>query len=277
MQEIELSAGSIEYEDTGGSGPVVVLLHGLAMDGSLWRHVVRELRADHRCVVPTMPLGSHRRPMRADADLSPHGIARLEAEFLEALDLREVTLVGIDTGLFQLTAGLYPERIARLVLTPCEAFENFPPGLPGRTAEVGIKMPGGTFLLAQALRWHAVRRLPFTFGWMAKRPIPNELVDAWLRPLQTQRGVRRDLGKYVHTLDKGDMLAAAECLRHFDRPALVIWALEDRVMPPEHGRRLAELLPHGRLIEIADSYTLIPLDQPGELARAIRQFIQDTP
>jgi pimeloyl-ACP methyl ester carboxylesterase len=88
MQEAELSAGIIEYEDTSGSGPVVVLLHGLAMDGSLWRHIVRELRGDHRCVVPMLPLGGHRRPRRADADLSPRGIARLEAEYLEALDLR---------------------------------------------------------------------------------------------------------------------------------------------------------------------------------------------
>jgi len=90
-------------------------------------------------------------------------------------------------------------------------------------------------------------------------------------------GVRRDLSKFVHTLDHGDMLAAAERLRCFDRPALVVWAAEDRVMPPEHGRRFVELLPQGRLIEIADSYTLIPEDQPGELARAIRQFIGDTP
>ncbi len=277
MQEIELSAGIIEYEDTGGSGPIVVLLHGLVMDGSVWRHVVQELREGHRCIVPTMPLGSHRRPMRADADLSPRGIAKLQAEFMETLDLRDVTLVGNDSGVFQLTAGLYPERIARLVLTPCEAFENFPPGLPGRTADVGIKMPGGTFLLAQALRVHALRRLPLTFGWMAKRPIPDEIFNAWLRPAQTQQGVRRDLAKYVRTCKKGDMLAAAERLRSFDRPALVVWAPEDRVNPPEYGRRFAELLPHGRLIEIADSYTLIPLDQPGELARAIRQFIQDTP
>jgi pimeloyl-ACP methyl ester carboxylesterase len=277
MQELELPAGIIEYEDTGGSGPIVVLLHGLVMDSSLWRKVVQELRNDHRCVVPTMPLGSHRRPMRTDADLSPRGIAKLQAEFLEVLDLREVTLVGNDSGIFQLTAGLYPERIARLVLTPCEAFENFPPGLPGRTADVGIKMPGGTFLLAQALRVHALRRLPLTFGWMAKRPIPDVIFDAWLRPAQTQRGVRRDLGKYVRTCKKGDMLVAAERLRRFDRPALVVWAPEDRVNPPEYGRRFAELLPHGRLVEIADSYTLIPLDQPGELARAIRQFIRDTP
>jgi len=64
MPEIQLSAGVIDYEDSGGNGPVVVLLHGLVMDGSVWRHVVQDLRADHRCVVPTLPVGSHRRPMR---------------------------------------------------------------------------------------------------------------------------------------------------------------------------------------------------------------------
>ena len=74
---------------------------------------------------------------------------------------------------------------------------------------------------------------------------------------------------------QGDMLAAAECLRHVDRPALLIWAKEDRVMPLSHGWCLADLLPHGRLIELADSYTLMPLDQQGELAHAIRQFIPD--
>src|SRR5262249_42560302 len=158
-------------------------------------------------------------------------------------------LVGNDSGLFQITAGWYPERIARLVLTPCEAFENFPPGLPGCTADIGIKLPGGTFLLAQLLRFHALRRLPLTFGWMSKRPVPNEIFDAWLRPAQTQWEVRRDLSKYVHALEKHDLLHAAERLRRFDRPALVVWALEDRIMPPVHGRRLCKLLPHGQLLE----------------------------
>jgi len=137
--------------------------------------------------------------------------------------------------------------------------------------------PGGLNALAQPLRLRALRRLPLAFGWMAKRPIPREITDAWLRPLLSQREIRRDLLKYLRHYNKGDLLAAAERLRSFDRPALVIWALEDRVMPPAHGRRLAALLPHGQLIEIADSYTLIPEDQPGELARAIRQFVRDTP
>ena len=277
MKEIALSAGIVEYEDTEGPGPVVVLLHGLAMDGSLWRHVVGYLRADHHCIVPTLPLGGHRRPMRAEADLSPHGIGRLEAEFLERLDLHDVTLVGNDSGLYQIAAGEYPERIGRLVLTSCEAFENFPPGLPGRAVAFAARLPGGLNALAQPMRLRALRRLPFAFGWMAKRPIPHAVTDAWLRPLLTQREIRRDLTKYVRTSRKGDLLAAAERLRSFERPALVIWAKEDRVMPPAHGRRLAELLPHARLIEIADSYTLLPLDRPDELARAIRQFIREVP
>jgi len=277
MPEIDLSAGIIEYEDTGGNGPVIVLLHGLVMDGSLWRHVVQELRADHRCIVPTLPLGGHRRPMRADADLSPRGIGFLEAEFLEKLDLHQVTLVGNDSGLYLIAAGEHPERLARLVATSCEAFENFPPGLPGRTVAFAGRLPGGLNALAQPLRLRPLRRLPIAFGWMTKRPVPHAVTDAWLRPLLTQQKIRRDLTKYVQTSKKGDMLVAAERLRSFDRPALVIWAQEDRVMPPAHGRRLAEVLPNGRFMEIEDSYTLLPEDQPGELARAIRQFIHEVP
>ncbi|MBA2395249.1 MAG: alpha/beta hydrolase [Ktedonobacteraceae bacterium] len=277
MHEIELSAGIIEYEDTGGRGPILVLLHGLLMDGSVWHHVVRELRTDHRCVVPTLPVGSHRQSMRADADLSFHGLAKLQAEFLEALDLRDVTLVGNDLGVFQVTASEYPERLARLVITSCEAFENIPSGLPGHTIAFAAKIPGGLNLLVQPLRLRALRRLPLAFGWMAKRPIPNAITDAWVRPLLSQREIRRDLLKYLRHSNKGDLLAATERLRSFDRPALVVWAKEDRMMPPAHGRQLAELLPHARLVEISDSFTLIPLDQPDTLAHTIRQFIRDTP
>ena len=98
MKQIELSAGTIEYDDTGGDGPVLVLLHGLMMDASLWDGPIADLSADHRCVAPTLPLGAHRHAMRADADLSLPGIARLVAEFLDRLDLQDVTLVGNDTG-----------------------------------------------------------------------------------------------------------------------------------------------------------------------------------
>lgn len=276
MHEVELSAGIIEYEDSGGDGPVVVLAGGLVIGGSLWRHVVAELRDGYRCVTPTLPMGAQRQPMRPDADLSPHSVALLLGEFIERLDLRDVTLVEIDTGRAQTLVGERPDRVARLVLVSCEAFDNYPPGLPGRFVAFAARLPGGVYALAQPMRLRALRRLPLAFGWMAKRPIPDAVTDAWLRPLLTRRAIRRDLERYVRAMDTREMLAAAERLPAFDRPALVVWATEDRVMPPAHGRRLADLLPQGRLVEIADSYTLIPEDQPAALARAIREFIQST-
>src|SRR4051812_14318032 len=275
VPEIELTAGTIEYEDTGGDGPVVVLLHGLAMDGSLWRHVVADLRADHRCVVPTLPFGAHRRPMNADADLSLRGQARLVTEFVERLGLHEVTLAQSDLGYAQLIAADGHDWLARLVLVSCEAFDNLPPGLPGKGLGLAARVPGGLNALVQPMRIRALRRLPMALGWMTKRPIPDEVVDHWLRPLLTHREIRRDVLRYIRAATADELDAASRALTAFDRPALVVWAAEDRVMPREHGRRLAELLPQGRLVEIADSYTLIPEDQPAELAHAVRAFVRD--
>ncbi len=279
MPEVGLSVGKIEYEDTGGDGPVLVLLHGVSMDGSLWRHVVAGLRGDYRCVVPTLPLGGHRRPMRPDADLSLRGMVRLVDEFLEKLGLRDVTLVGNDWGGAQLlvSEGL-DGRVGRLVLVACEAFDNYPPGIPGRVLARAASMPGGLYLAFQALRLRPLRRLPMTWGLMSKRPVPAGVMDRWFRPVQTRPEVRRDLRKYALGIPpKNVLLEWHERLRSFKRPVLVIWAVEDRIMPGEHGRRLADLFPQGSLVEIPDSYTLIPEDQPGELIVRIREFLSEEP
>lgn len=279
MPELQLTAGSIDYQDTGGQGPVLVLLGGLVMDASVWDPVVAELQREHRCIVPTLPLGSHRRPMRRDAELTLGGFARMVAELLEALDLREVTLVQNDhaAALALAAEEPEPERVARLVISSCEAFENYPPGLPGKNIRLTAMLPGGIFLAMQAMRLRPLRRLPISLGWMSKRPLPDDLVDRWLRPLQRSRGVRRDLRKYALSARRRQMVAVCERLRSFRRPTLVVWTPEDRIQRPEHGRRLAELIPDARLIEIADSYTLIMRDQPQAFARAIREFVGERP
>jgi pimeloyl-ACP methyl ester carboxylesterase len=275
MAQVELAAGTIDYEDTGGDGPVVVFQHGVAMGGSEWREVVADLGADHRCIVPELPLGAHRRPAREDADLSFRGLVRLVLEFLERLDLRDVTLVGSDFGLSLMVAAERPERVARVVLASCEAFDNCPPGLPGKNMMLLGRLPGGVSAMVQSLRIRPLRRLPIAYGWMSKRVTQRQL-DEWLEPLFTQRAIRRDLRKFIHAGEPSLVAEATGQLRSFDRPALVVWAREDRVMPPEHGRRLAELLPQGRLVEVGDSYTLIPIDQPTALAREIRDFVRET-
>jgi pimeloyl-ACP methyl ester carboxylesterase len=276
MLEVQLSAGTIEYEDTGGPGPVLVLLHGLIMDGSLWRHVVADLRSDCRCVLPTLPLGGHRHPMRRDADLSMRGIAELVGEFMQSLELRDVTLAMNDWGGAQLLiGGAYDERISRLALCACEAFDNVPPQGAARMLPYIARIPGGIAATLMPFRFDRLRRLPLTYGHLSKRPVPREVMDGWFGPALRQREIRRDLRKYVLSSAQGrrDLLAATSALGSFDRPALVAWASEDRLMPIEHGRRLARLFPQGQLVEIADSYTLIPEDQPAVLAGHIRELL----
>jgi pimeloyl-ACP methyl ester carboxylesterase len=278
MPELELSAGTIEYQDTGGEGPVIVLLHGLMMDGSLWRHVIDDLRSDYRCVAPTLPLGSQRRPMRADADLSMRGIAEILGQFIERLDLRDVTLAMNDWGGPQLLVGSeHDARIARLVICSCEAFDNVPPKGTARLLPYIARLPGGMAAVMLPFRFDALRRLPVTYGSLSKRPVPREVMDRWFGPALRQRGVRRDIKRYVLSSRQGrrDLLSVTSALSRFDRPALIVWASENRMMPREHGRRLADLLPQGRLVEVPDSYTLIPEDQPAKLTAYIREFMEE--
>jgi pimeloyl-ACP methyl ester carboxylesterase len=273
--EIELSAGTIEYVDTGGDGPAIVLLPGLMMDASLWEDVIADLSPGHRCIAPTLPMGAHRHAMHADADLSPRGLARLVEELLDRLDLNDVTLVGNDTGgaLVQLLAGDGATRVGRIVLVSCDAFDNFPPGLTGKTLVLTGKLAPTMFgLFMQQMRFRALRRLPLAFGWLTMRG--DAATARWIKPVLEHREIRRDTVRVLRGIaaERHLMLDAAESLPSFDRPALVVWASEDRVMPLEHGHRLADLLPQGRLVEIPDSYTLIPLDQPARLAQVIRDF-----
>jgi pimeloyl-ACP methyl ester carboxylesterase len=276
QETIELSAGTIAYGDTGGEGPVVVLLHGLAQNGSVWRKVVDDLRTDHRCLTPTLPEGGHRTPMRPGADLSPRAVAALAAEFLDRLDLREVTLAEVDSGRAQQVAAYHGERLARLVLVACEAFENYPPGMPGRMISLAAKIPGGLDLAVRVMAARPLRRSTAGLGVLTRYPVPDDVIDDWMEPLLTDPAIRADLRRYLLGTGRHDMLDAAEALRGFDRPALVVWATEDKMMPRSHGRRLAELLPQGRLLEVDDSRTLIPEDQPAVLAAALRDFIATT-
>ena len=277
-KDVELAAGTIEYEDTGGDGPPVVLLSGLLMDASLWDAVIAALAPAHRCIAPTLPLGAHRHPMAPGADLSPRGVARIVSEFLDALGLDDVTLVGNDTGgaLVQLVAADGAPRVGRIVLVSCDAFGNFPPGLTGRALVLSGKLAPSLFgLFMQQLRLRPLRRLPLAFGWLTKRG--DAVCARWIRPVLERPEIRRDAVRVLRGIaaDRGLLLATAERLPAFTRPALVVWATEDRVMPLEHGRRLADLLPQGRLVEVPDSYTLVPLDQPARLADAIRDFVRE--
>ncbi|MEM7676087.1 MAG: alpha/beta hydrolase, partial [Myxococcota bacterium] len=209
-------------------------------------------------------------------DLSPSTTAALIGEFIRALNLTRVTLVENDAGRAQTYAATRPPEVDRLALISCEALNNYPPGLPGKLVALSARLPGGLNAMAQPLRFRFMRRLPVALGLMSKRKVPDEITDRWLSPILNQPAIRKDLIRYLRAVDKNEMTEAAQKLKSFEKPALVIWAEEDKVMPIETGRRLAAALPRADFKTIADSYTLIPEDQPEELASMLRAFIENS-
>src|SRR5215204_4769094 len=193
---VTLPQGTIHYRESG-EGPPIVFVHGLLVDGRLWRKVTPLLEDNFRCIVPELPLGSHPQPMNPDADLSPPGLARIVAGFLEALDLEDVTLVGNDTGgaISQITAANHPQRIGRLVLTNCDAFENFlPPAF--RPLQWAARVPGLLTVALQGMRFDLLRRRsPMAFGWLIKHDLRGAPLEEWMRPFLSSREIRRDTVK----------------------------------------------------------------------------------
>lgn len=272
MPTIQLAQGQIAYRDVG-RGPVVLFVHGALVDGRLWSPVIDRLAASHRCIAPDWPLGSHRIPM-PDADLSPPGVADLIESFMEALDLRDVTIVGNDTGgaITQVLCARRPARIARLVLTNCDALEVFPPKEFAylRTLQ---RIPGLPWLLARLmLRRPRFRRLPSAYGALTVRPVDDVLLRAWVEPSATSRAIRADLKRVVLGLDNRHTLAAAAALADWKRPALLAWGTSDPFFTPALAERLAAAIPGARLRRIDSAACFVPQDAPDILAREIAAF-----
>jgi pimeloyl-ACP methyl ester carboxylesterase len=276
MGEAKLPQGTIHYSESGEGKPIV-FAHGLLVDGRLWRKVTPLLDKRFRCIVPDLPLGSHATAMSPEADLSPPGLARILAGFLEELELEDVTLVANDTGgaISQITAANHPERIGRLVLTNCDAFENFlPPAF--RPLQWSARVPGGLTALLQGMRLAPLRRLPIAYGWLIKRDFDGAPTRAWVEPYLSDRAIRRDTVKVLRGISPRYTKEAAERLRSFDRPVMLAWAVEDRFFKLSFAERLAETIPGATLERIEDSYTFVPEDQPERLAQLVGGFARET-
>jgi pimeloyl-ACP methyl ester carboxylesterase len=275
MSEVRLTQGPISYTESG-EGPPIVFAHGLLVDGRLWRKVTPLLEDRFRCIVPNLPLGSHRTPMNPDADLSPPGLARIIDGFLEALDLEDVVLVANDTGgaISQITAANHPERIGRLLLTNCDAFENFlPPAFRG--LQWAARVPTVLNAVMQGMRFAPLRRLPNAYGWLIKRDFDAAPTRDWANPFLTDKGIRRDTVKVLRGIDPRYTIEAADKLRSFDRPALLAWAVEDRFFKISFAEKLADTINGATLERIEDSYTFVSEDQPERLAELIARFARE--
>ncbi|MDT5070160.1 MAG: hypothetical protein QOK02_6315 [Mycobacterium sp.] len=274
MKSVELDAGTIEYREEGDpDGAPVVLLHGLLMNDAQWDLVLPLLPTGHRYLLPVLPLGGHRVPMREDADLTMPGMVGIVADFLDALDLSDVTLIVTDWGgpIFLTDIGR-DKRVASLVICPSEAFENFPPGLPGKLTWVVTRSPLMVAIAMRQLSIGWIRRRYLMFGMMARKPIAQRIVDRWFAAALQDKLIRRDVVKYARSkFVKSELIRATERLAAFDGDVLVLWS-HNPVMPDDHAARLAELT-NGSLRYVDEANVLIMLDQPEQTAREIAAFL----
>jgi pimeloyl-ACP methyl ester carboxylesterase len=269
-KEVRLAAGTIRYREAG-AGPAIVFVHGYLVDGRLWDGVATALADRYRCIVPDLPFGAHRVAMAPEAALDPPGMARIVDDLIAALGLDDVTLVGNDSGgaVSQVLVSRRPARVARLVLTNCDTHENFPPGIFKAMPPIA-KLPGGMRALATPFRIPAVAR--FAFSAFAKTGPPAELVIAWTAPAVADKAIMRDLAKVTAGMNKRHTIAAAATLRGTRFPLLLAWAPGDRYFPIRYAQRLAAEVGGAKLVEIPDSATFVPLDQPQLLAARIAEF-----
>ncbi|MEP7023176.1 MAG: alpha/beta hydrolase [Actinomycetota bacterium] len=274
MPTVDLAQGQISYRVAGpedSTEPPVVFLHGLLVNGELWTGVAEALAAQGvRSYAPDLPLGAHPIPLRPEADLSPRGVARMVIAFLDALGLDDVTLVGNDTGgaLCQFVVDTDPARIGRLVLTNCDAFDQFPPPPFGLLVKAG-RRPGRVHAMMAMMRPTWARHSVLGYGPLTASRLDPALTRRWITPALTSGGVRRDAARFMTAISPADLLDVSQRLGRFSKPVLLLWGTADRFFKIAFAHRLRDAFPDARLVEVEGGRTFLPLDEPSRVADEI--------
>ena len=276
---VDLPQGRLAYRAVGpaaSSHPPVVFVHGILVDARLWEPLADRLAAEGiRSYAPTLPLGAHQWPMNPGTDLSPAGVAQLVRDFIAALGLSDVTLVGNDTGgaICQVLLGGARDRVGAVVLTNCDALGTFP---PRKLAPLfyALRHPGLVASMVPALRSERVRHGPLAFGPLSVKPLDPELTAGWLEPL-SGKAVRRDLAEFARHVHPRVTLDAASRFGQFAGPVRLVWGDGDSFFPIGLGRRLSEAFPHASLTTVPGGRTFLPLDHPDEVAVEITSALRE--
>jgi pimeloyl-ACP methyl ester carboxylesterase len=273
MPQVALEQATIDYRVLGPDDspqPPVLFIHGILADNRLWSDVAEGLAGlGFRCVLPNLPLGAHTIPVNDRAALSPTGLAALIRDFIVALGLSDVTLVGNDTGggLCQFLIDAHPEHIGRLVLTNCDAFDKFPP-FPFNAVFALLRGPVSIRALMLQMKPTPLRHSPLGYGLLMNDPDPA-LTASWVQPCSSDSRICRDLAALLRNVARTDLVDVSKRLPRFTKPVIVVWGQRDRCFTPSLGRRLAGLFENSTLIEVPGARTFVSLDNPSALIDAV--------
>jgi len=240
-------SGRISYLEQG-EGPVALFVHGVLLNGHLWRHQLAHLSTLRRCIAVDL-LAHGDTEIDPDQDVSVTANAGMLEEFLDALDIQQVDVVGNDSGggIAQILAASHPERVRSLTLTDCDAHDNWPPEafkpFLAMAAAGGLR---GT--LEALLADKAAYRSPQALGPAYEHPerVGDDTIEQYLRPLVRTAQRTRDLQRFLAAFDNAHTRAVEACLRKLGAPTLIVWGTDDVYFDVKWSRWLAETIPGTR-------------------------------
>jgi pimeloyl-ACP methyl ester carboxylesterase len=271
-RSVETPSGKISYVEAG-RGPVALFVHGVLLNKHLWRGQLAGLSDMRRCIALDL-LAHGDTEIAPDQDVSVTANAKMLAEFLDALQIDQVDLVGNDSGggICQIFAALNPSRVRSLTLTNCDAHDNWPPEAFKPFLEMAAAggLPGA---LNAMLSDKAVYRAPEALGPAYEHPqaVSDETIETYLRPLVRTPQRLEDFERFLAAFDCRHTLAVEDGLRRLQAPTLIVWGDDDVYFDVTWGKWLAQTIPGAKApIVLEGARIFFPEERPAEFNRALR-------
>ena len=271
IKHVATAFGDIAYGEQG-EGPPALFVHGVLLNGYMWRHVIAGVADLRRCVA---------------VDLLGHGATRTEgddvgfdrqAEMLEAvcaaLGLDAVDLVANDSGggIAQIFAARHPERIRSLTLTNCDVHDNFPP--PALDPLLGVVRAGHLGPLLQGMLSDlSMARTTLSISYQFPERLTAETIAIYLQPLVQSERALDLVTRFFTDMNPETNVAIETALRTLAAPALIVWGDADPFFGVQWAQWLARTIPGAHEpIVISGAKLFFPEERPGELIEPLRAF-----
>lgn len=271
-QTVQTRSGRIAYVEKG-TGPVALFLHGVLLNGHLWRKQLDDLSDLRRCVAIDL-LAHGDTEIGRDQDVSATANAQMIGEFLDALEVEQADLIGNDSGggIAQIFAALNPGRVRSLTLTDCDAHDNWPPDAFKPFLEM-VAAGGLRGALEAMLADKSIYRSPGALGPAYEHPdrVTDATIETYLRPFLRTEGRLRDLERFLLAFDCRHTLAIERPLGTLRAPTLIVWGTDDVYFDVRWAHWLADTIPGTkRRVELEGARLFFPEERPQELNRELR-------
>jgi pimeloyl-ACP methyl ester carboxylesterase len=274
---VKTPSGSIAYREHG-RGPVALFVHGVLLNGHLWRHQLGALSDIRRCIAPDL-LAHGDTEIAATQDVSVTANAEMLAQFLDALRIEQVDLVGNDSGggIAQIFAARHPRRVRSLTLTDCDTHDNWPPEafkpFLAMAAAGGLR---GT--LTSMVGDKNMYRSPHALGPAYEHPesVADETIDIYLEPHLRTAQRTRDLERFLAAFDSAHTVAVEGRLKQLQAPTFIGWGTDDIYFDVKWGNWLAATIPGMRRhIRFDGAHIFFPEERWQEFNRELRSHWSD--